>query len=120
MFFNPTYCSMCIWTQHIRCIPKTFLRFPVLSVCIICLLLHNINKAERLHNHRKGTGSQARKGIDKNKSTRGNNTYVIHEKDTYVVGTIKYFGQCPSGNATSIRRPMKLVSKANDTSFIAL
>ena len=46
---------MCIWTQHIRCIPKTFLRFPVLSVCIICLLLHNINKAERLHSYRKGS-----------------------------------------------------------------
>lgn len=46
---------MCIWTQHIRCIPKTFLRFPVLPVCIICLLLHNINKAERLHSYRKGS-----------------------------------------------------------------
>lgn len=46
---------MCIWTPHIRCIPKTFLRFPVLSVCIICLLLHNINKAERLHSYRKGS-----------------------------------------------------------------
>ena len=63
--------------------------------------IHNIGKAKGFTITEKEQAPQARKGIDKNKSIRENNTYVIHEKDTYVVGTIKYFGQCPSGNATS-------------------